>query len=95
MGAVTASALGGFDGKMVAVSGPPPPPPVRNHRWWESSDESLSPVYTEYDVTKMFYGTSYSHIQYSPQAYSVIVRFQNQVMAEPVDVEVDATVEQL
>lgn len=34
-------------------------------------------------------------IQYSPQAYTVIVRFRNKVMAELVDVGVDATVGQM
>lgn len=43
----------------------------------------------------MFYGTIYGPVQYSSQAYNVIVRFLNQVMAEPVDVEIDATVEKL
>lgn len=93
MGNDTPSSLGGFDGTLVAVSGPPLP--VGNHRWWEISDESLSLVHTECDVNEMFHGTSYGPIQYSPEAYSVIVQFLNQVMADPVDADIDPTMEQL
>lgn len=67
--------------------GAPPPSKVESRWWCWDSDERLSSVPNEYDVTEMFSGTSYSPVQYLYQNYHVIVRFVTQEMAESGDVD--------
>lgn len=89
-----ATFLGEFVRTMVPM-GAPPPPSEGKSRWWSDGEDGLPSVHTDNDVTEWFYGTSYGPVQYSPQAYNVIVRLLDQVMAEPVDVREDTTVVQL
>lgn len=91
MGTFAPSYLGYFKGTMVPGGAPPPPPPVGNLRWWSDSNECLSSAPTEYDVAEIFTAP----VHYSTQSYNFIVLILNRVMAEPIDVDIEAILEQL
>lgn len=70
---------------MVAAPTPVTGPARGNLRWWENSDERVAEsVITEYDMKDEVYRPSYGTLVFSPSAIEVIIRFLNQILAEPV-----------